>query len=291
MQNILRPIYQERASQRNTLGILIYEKLHTNSPSTDDFDVILLIVVKDAEEDWFVKHYEFEEKTAAMHIVDEQLLNYWIETSGYRKVIDWLINGRIVFDRNEYLDQLKNKLEEFPEQTRRLRKTIEYAKLIRCYRECKALYEAKHYMDANSMMVRSLHYLARVAVLEKGFYPEITVWNQVKKIDPEIYKLYVELIESEEPIDKRIKLMLIASEFTIQDRAYRGAEHLLTIMKEKEEPWTFGELKVHPEVQHYTLDLSILLEYLVERGIVEASLKETKGKDIYHRQYLVKTGR
>ncbi len=62
MENLLRPIYQERASQPNTLGVLLYEKLHDQSPVTDNFDVILLIVVREAEEDWYVKHYEFEQK-------------------------------------------------------------------------------------------------------------------------------------------------------------------------------------------------------------------------------------
>ncbi|GEL78173.1 nucleotidyltransferase-like protein [Tenuibacillus multivorans] len=288
MENLLRPIYQERASQPNTLGVLVYEKLHHNSPVTDSFDVILLIVVREAEEDWYVKHYEYEDKTAAMHIVREDLLGQWIETSGYRKVIDWLINGKIVFDRNEYLSHLREKLREFPEITRQLRKCVEFAKLIRTYRECKDLFAAKHYLDANSLMVRSLHYLARVAVLEKGLHPEVTVWNQVKRFDPEVYKLYEELMESEEPPEKRIQLMLLASDFAIHSRAERGAEHLLNIMREKNEPWSFGELKVHPETQYYTLDLSILLEYLVERRIVETKAVETKGQNIYHRQYLVK---
>ncbi|TFB13872.1 hypothetical protein E3U55_15005 [Filobacillus milosensis] len=287
MENLLRPIYQERASQPNTLGVLLYEKLHDHSPATDNFDVILLIVVREAADDWYVKHYEFENKTAAMHIVDEQLLNSWIETSGYRKVIDWLINGKIVFDRNEYLANKKEELREFPEKNRKMRKAVEFAKLIRAYRECKDLFSSKHYLDANSLMVRSLHYLARVTVLEKGFHPEITVWNQVKKIDPEVYKLYEELMESEEPPEKKISLMLLASDFAIHSRAERGAEHLLDIMKEKDEPWSFGELKVHPETQHYSLDLSLLLEYLVEREIINIYLVETKGKGIFHRQYIV----
>ncbi|RPF50533.1 nucleotidyltransferase-like protein [Aquisalibacillus elongatus] len=288
MENVLRPIYQEKASQPNTLGVLIYEKHQDQSPVTDNFDVILLIVSRNSDDEWFVKHYEFENKTAAMHIVDEDLLNEWIRTSGYRKVIDWLINGKIVFDRNEYLSNLKEKLREFPEHNRKLKKAIEFAKLIRAYRECKDLFHSKHYLDANSLMIRSLHYLARVTVLEKGFHPEITVWNQVKRIDPEVYKLYEELMESNEPTDKRISLMLLASDFAIHSRAEQGAEHLLDIMKEKDEPWSFSELKVHPETQHYTLDLSILLEYLVERKIIDIELVETKGKNIYHRKYTVK---
>ncbi|WP_027964199.1 nucleotidyltransferase-like protein [Halalkalibacillus halophilus] len=285
MEDTLRPLYQERAGHPNTLGVMLLEKTDSNSSVTDHFDCILLIIVKEAEEDWFVKHYEFEGKTAAMHIIDEGLLNTWIETSGYRKIIEWLTTGRIIFDRNEYLSQLKEELRDFPERTRKLRKAIEFAKLVRSYRECKELFEMKHYLDANSLMIRSLHYLARLAVLEKGFHPEVIVWHQVKKIDPEVNKLYQELISSDEPVEKRIQLMMLASDFAIHSRAEQGAAHLLEIMHERNEPWTFGELKLHPEVEKYKLDLSILIEYLVERGIVGVNLAETKGKKIFHRQY------
>ncbi|WP_017186489.1 nucleotidyltransferase-like protein [Alkalibacillus haloalkaliphilus] len=288
MEDVLRPIYQERASSSSTLGILMLEKVESHKSVTDYFDCILLVIVNSSEEDWYVKHYEFNNKKAAMHIVTEKLLKEWINTSGYRKVVDWLTRGTIIFDRNEYLAQLKARLRDFPESTRQLRKAIEFAKLVRSYRECKELFESKHYLDANSLMVRSLHYLARLTVLEKGFHPEIIVWHQVKRIDPEVYKLYQELIESEEPAEKRIQLMMLASDFAIHSRAEQGAAHLLDIMRQQEEPWTFGDLKVHPEIKHYTLDLSILLEYLVERDIVETKLIETKGKNVYHRCYQVK---
>jgi hypothetical protein len=47
MKDILRPIYQERASQSNTLGVLMVEKRQKSSHTTDTFDVILLIIVKE----------------------------------------------------------------------------------------------------------------------------------------------------------------------------------------------------------------------------------------------------
>ncbi|MBO8157838.1 MAG: hypothetical protein H0Z32_15535 [Bacillaceae bacterium] len=285
MENVLRPIYQERASHQNTLGILMVEKEQPVSPVTDNFDVILFIIVRNADEPWYVKHYEYENKKAAMHIVDETLLNTWIETSGYRKVIQWLTDGKIIFDRNEYMADLKEKLHNFPEENRGLRKAIEFAKLIRAYTECKNFYSSGQYLDAYSMMVRSLHYLARLSVIEKGFYPEITVWNQVKKIEPEIYKLYEEFTQSTEPTDKKVQLMLLASEYAINSRAERCAQHLIHIMQTKDTPWSFGELKIHPEIEKYALDLSALLEYLVERKMVKVVNEETKGKYIFHRKY------
>lgn len=288
MESVLRPIYQERASQSNTLGVIIFEKKKPISPVTDNFDVILFIIVREAEEQWYVKHYDFEGKTAAMHIVDERLLNKWIETSGYRRAIEWIINGKVVFDRNEYVMGLKEKLRDFPQETRKVRMIIEFGKLIRSYRECKDLFNSKQYLDAYSNMVRSLHYLARLSVIEKGFHPEITVWNQVRRIEPEVHKLYEELIHSEESTDKRVQLMLLAVEFAINARAEMCVSHLLSVMKSNTDPWSFGELKIHPEIEPYALDLGALLEYLVEKNIIEVVKVETKGKSIYQRKYHLK---
>ncbi|MCP3033384.1 nucleotidyltransferase-like protein [Halobacillus sp. A1] len=285
MEDLLRPIYQERASQANTLGVLILEKKKPISPVTDNFDVILFIIVKHAEDDWYVKHYEFADKSAAMHIVDETLLQHWIDTSSYRRSVEWVINGSIIFERNDYISSLKEKLRSFPTETRDLKKAIEFAKLIRSYSESKDLYENGHHLDAYSRMVSSLHHLARLAIIEKGFHPEVTVWNQVKKIEPEIYKYYEELIMSKESTEKRVQLMTLAVEHAISIRAGSSAKHLLELMKQKEQPWSFGELKVHPEIEEYALDLSSMIEYLVEKELVEVVLQDTKGSDIYHRTY------
>ena len=55
MEDILRPIYQERASQLNTLGILLIEKAGNDRSLTDTFDAVLLIVAKEATQPRFYK--------------------------------------------------------------------------------------------------------------------------------------------------------------------------------------------------------------------------------------------
>ncbi|MEQ6378543.1 nucleotidyltransferase-like protein [Bacillaceae bacterium S4-13-56] len=288
MEDLLRPIYQERASASNTLGILLLEKNKPISPLTDNFDAILLVVVHDAEVPWFVKHYEFQSGIAALHIVDHEKLHEWIDNSSYRRAVEWIIHGDIIFDRNEYMVGLKKELQEFPQGDRDRKLMMEFGKLIRAYLECKDLFQSNQILDSYSRMIHSLHYLARLAVIEKGFRPEVTVWNQVKKMDPEIHKLYQELITSQEPPEKRIQLLLLATEVAINSRVKTAIRHLKQIMQEKDEPWTFGDLRLHPETQLYSKDLSAVVEYLVEKDILKVSLKETKGKDIFHRTYLVK---
>jgi hypothetical protein len=285
MEDILRPIYQERASMQSTLGILLIEKRINATPLTDNFDYILFVIVNEADESLFVKHYTYRDEKAALHIVHEQQLKDWLLLGNNKKVVDWIQNGKILFDRNEYVANLKTELREFPFYGRKIKMGIEFAKLIRRYMDGKAFFENGHFLDAYNNIVHSLHHLARLEIIEQGFYPEVTVWNQVKHIEPEIFKLYEELVSSEESLEKRLELLFLASEFLIYSRTNLGSQHVIEIIEAKDDSWSIAELMEHPELIHYSVDLSVLLEYLIDKGLLEVIKVETKGQEVYHRYY------
>ncbi|GAA0341426.1 nucleotidyltransferase-like protein [Bacillus carboniphilus] len=284
MEDILRPIYQEKASLPSTLGITLILKSQKASPLTDTFDAVLLVITNDSSHKVFVKHYAYGDQKAALHIVHEDQLREWIMFGTNRKIFEWLYSGKILFDRNEFMDRLKEELRDFPFYGRKVKMGLEFAKLIRRYMDGKAFFENKQYLDAYNHIVHSLHHLGRLAVIENGFHPEVTVWNQVKQIEPEIYKLYEELVISEESLDKRLELLFLASEFLIHSKTEIGAGHLLEVMKEKEY-WQFQELLSHENLERYSVDLGMLIEYLVEKKIIQVVERETKGPGLYHRYY------
>lgn len=286
MNDILRPIYQERASQPNTLGVMMIEKKHKSSHTTDTFDVILLIIVKEAESPLLIKHYTYDEHKAAMHIVTESLLKEWLLLGTNRKIFEWLDIAKILFDRNEYIANLKTELREFPFNGRKIKMGLEFAKLIRRYVDGKDLFENRQFLDAYNYVVHSLHHLARLAVIENGLHPELTVWQQVKQIEPEIVKLYEELVNSEETIEKRLELLFLASEFMIHSKTSVGCAHLLEVLSNKEY-WTFNEIQTDKELLPYSVDMAVLIEYLIEKGLVDVVSVETKGQGIFHRCYRV----
>ncbi|MGM7724171.1 nucleotidyltransferase-like protein [uncultured Metabacillus sp.] len=286
MENILRPIYQERASHSNTLAIIMIEKRNQTSPLTDNLDVALLVIIKDSDHSLFVKHYEYEDKKASLTVMSEDELNEAILLGTNRRIVDWVLNGKILFDRNEYIIGLIERLRTFPFSERKLKIGIEYGKLIRRYLEGKVFFESKQLLDAYYHIVHALHHLARLEVIDQGFHPEVTVWNQVKKIEPQIYKLYKELVESDESLEKRLELLFLASDFLIHSKTEVGAAHILRVMAEKEY-WLYNELHHHPELKYYSVDLSVLLEYLVEKNYVSIKRIETKGKEVFHRAYFV----
>jgi hypothetical protein len=287
MDHHLQPLYEEYASDINTLGILIMEKTEPNSPITDGFDVILLIIVRNTNEAWYTKHYKMEEKSIALHIVNKDTLMNWIDTSGYRRAVEWIIYGKAVLDRNGYVFQLKNQLRDFPVDKRELRKTIEFGKLVKSYHEAKYLFELGEYKDTYSKILYSLHYLARLAVIEQGYYPEVTVWRQVRQIDLEVYKLYEEFIDSKEKLEKRVQLMLIAMDFIISSRAEDSAKHLLNMMRSKVSAWSYTELKSMPMVESYSLDLAALFSYLLDKEIIKTVKEKTWDADFLERKYVL----
>jgi hypothetical protein len=290
MEDVLRPIYQERASNPDTLGIVLIEKKKSESPVTDNLDAVILVITKEAEHPLFVKHYEYKEDTAGLCIITEALLHDWMLNGTNRRVVDWLFNGKVLFDRNEYVESLKHRLQSFPYEDRLRKMGIEFAKLIRRFMEGKDLYESKHYLDAVNHMVHALHHLGRLSVLEHGFHPEVTVWNQVKKIEPQIHKLYEELLTGEESLEKRLELLFLAIEFLINERKESGSKHLVNLLTQKSEPWAFADIMNHPEVKTYAIDLGVLMEFLVEKEIVFVHNIETKGKGLYHRYYYAEAG-
>ncbi|MDR4229446.1 hypothetical protein FO507_19125 [Bacillus mojavensis] len=287
MENLLRPIYQERASHPNTLAVIMIERRNKTSSLTDNFDAALLVIVKQSDKPVFIKHYEFDHKTASLHVITDAQVQEWILLGTNRRMIDWIVNGRVMFDRNEYIAELIDRLNTFPFAERKLKIGLEYGKLIRRYVEGKAFFEANQFLDAYNAVVHALHHLARIEVIDRGFHPETTVWSQVRQIEPQVYKLYSELIESHESLEKRLELLFLANDFLIHSKAEIGSAHLFEVMKEKD-IWQFSELLQHPDLIHFTQDLGVMLDYLTEKGLISVCRMETKGQAVFHRGYSFK---
>lgn len=286
MEHILRPIYQERASQPETLGVILINKRIDSLNVTDTFDTVLLIIVKEAEHPIFSKHYQYGESKMVMHIITEERLRKWIAIGSNKRLIDWIFHGKVIFDRNEFLFHLKSELQEFPFDGRKLKTGIQYCKLIRRFLEGKEQFELKNYLDAYNHVMDCLHHLARLSIIDSGLYPEVTVWAQVKKLEPAIYKLYEELITSTESLEKRLELIFLASEFLINSRARDGAQHILETMLTKD-TWTIQEMYDHKELSYYSTDLVVMVEYLIEKGFILVDPLVAKNELIFHRNYKV----
>ena len=288
MDYILRSIYQERASQPETLGVILVNKREDQINLTDTFDTIILIIVKEAQQPIFTKHYCYEERKVAMHVVTEDLINKWIYIGRNRRLVDWIFHGKVMFERNEYMSNLNMKLEDFSFFGRKIKAGVQFAKLVRSYHEGKEFFQRGDYLDAYNHVVKSLQYLARLSIIESGLYPEVTVWSQVKKIEPSIYKLYEELVTSRESIEKRLELLFLAIEFSMNSRIQSCSQHIMETLITKD-LWTIQDLHNHHELRYYSVELELFVEFLIEKGYIIIEEIESKNESISHRLYRANT--
>ncbi|KAE9622342.1 hypothetical protein, partial [Parasedimentitalea maritima] len=151
--------------------------------------------------------------------------------------------------------------------------TIQFTKLIRRFEEGKALFENDLLLDAYSNMMHALHHLARLSVIRFGYYPEMNVWEQVRHIDPQTFRLYQELLNSEETLKKRIELLIIATDFAIHSVTEVGTQHFLSIVASGIS--TLSEFMKNEEVKDYRIDIELLVRRLVENGFLIYKKKAT----------------
>jgi len=286
VEDLLRPIYQERASEPNTLGIIAVTKKELDIPITNNFDTVLLLVVQEQSENVFVKQYQVGQEKAIMYSISIDTMVDSLTYSTNKKVFEWIHYGKIIFDRNETLTALKERFLEYPKDRRELKMNIEYAKLIKRYKNGKVLFEQGNYLDAYNSIIHSLHHLARLAIIEKGFHPEVTVWKQVKTIDAQIYKLYEELVFSSEGLNERLELLFLASDFLIYSKLKTCLKHFFDILSQQE-LWSVTEIYNHPDIYPYSIDLDTLLEYLIEKKVLHFELERTKNEKVYKLLYKI----
>lgn len=178
------------------------------------------------------------------------------------------MRGEILFDRDQYLAQIRQRLLAFPDELRKQKMLAEFAAFLRTYLHAKQDLQDGNILDAHSHILTSLHHWAHIVLIEEGVHPELTVWAQIKGYNPGVYKLYEELTVSPETLEQRVHLVLLACEFHVMSKMKSCCRLLLDLMENREEPWSVMELYNHPELRHLRVDLSLLLQKLVVRGFI-----------------------
>ncbi|WP_374724575.1 nucleotidyltransferase-like protein [Calidifontibacillus erzurumensis] len=287
MDERLRPILEENAADENTLGILLYENEKKNWLGSEQPDVNLIVLMRELEFDknpYMIDHYIVDQLKITVHTVSEQQLCRHLKYSNY---LQWILNGQVLFEKENSIQKLRIKLQEIPINIRKKKICIEFANLIKCYSMGKEFYERKQYLDAFTLMVQALQHLATLSVLEHGLYPANSLWNQVKKLEPEVYTFYLELSESNEPIEKRVQLLFLELGFATSSRTRIGSSYLLEIMKSKDE-WTLKDLVNDERLIEFAPNLELFLQYLALKNIVAVDDQNSKGSAVYQRKYKVR---
>jgi len=251
------------------VSLLSFANDNRSDPLMSGFDIMLLLVTDEDAVSESISHYIKEDVRIQERRVSAKRLEQWLFDDDRRVVIEWLLKGEIWIDRTGYLRSLRDRLVQFDQELRDRKLLKEFAKFLRTYSQSKEYLNQNYLLDAYTNILTALHHWARIAVIESGAHPEVIVWQQVYQINPGVYKLYDELTHSDETLEQRIQLLVLACEFAIVSKMKDCCALLLRILGSRSQPWSVSELQEHPQIKHLDIDLSPVLKKLVAKSLVK----------------------
>ncbi|KRE91307.1 hypothetical protein ASG89_34235 [Paenibacillus sp. Soil766] len=236
---------------------------------TDGFDTLFLIVTNDLRLNNHTTNYIRDDSRIQERWTDPTSIEQWIRHGVNRNILHWLLKGEILLDQNTYLEGLRHRILEFPGDLREHKLLIEFSHFLRKYLQSKEYILDDHILDAYNNILEALHHWARIVIVEDGYHPEITVWRQIRAINPGVYKLYEELTMSKETLKQRVQLVLLACEFSVMSKMERCCEAFIQILRDSEHPLSSDELQQHTQLIEIKSELPLLLNKLVKKGLIK----------------------
>jgi hypothetical protein len=230
----------------NLVGLTVVENPYPYNPLIDGLDLLVLVLIDAKEQLNTTEHVQIDTKRVLVRAIDLSSLDEWVSGGENRNIIEWLVRGEILLDRDGYLGSVRDKLLQFPVSMREQKRFTEFAGFLRTYLQAKQDLTDGNLLDAYSHVLTALHHWAHIVLIEEGRHPELTVWKQLRRVHPGIYKLYEELTVSPETLEQRVQLVLLGCE----------------------EAWSIAELQTHPAINVLHVDLSLVLQKLVQREYI-----------------------
>ncbi|WP_419871774.1 nucleotidyltransferase-like protein [Candidatus Pristimantibacillus sp. PTI5] len=252
----------------NVIGLAVIENPYPYNPLIDGLDLLVLVVVKEEHACNETEHVQIEGQRVMIRTIDSTGLTEWLSGGENRNIIEWLVRGEILLDRDGYLSNVRERLLQFPDSMREQKQFSEFAGFLRTYLQAKQDLLDGNLLDAYSHVLTALNHWAHIVLIEEGRHPELTVWKQLKRVHPGIYKLYEELTVSPETLEQRVQLVMLACEFSVMTKMKTSCVLLFNILRSREEPWSIAELQSHSSIHALHVDLSLVLQKLVKREYI-----------------------
>jgi hypothetical protein len=264
---------EQLGKEEGLISLLLVANPFSYQPLIDGMDRLALIVTRAADLNGETEHWIWKDDRIQVRRVTPETLESWIVSGDNRNVVHWLVEGEIKIDRESYLESLRDRLMEWSPLIREQKLLSEFSRFVRTYLQAKQDLKDGQILDAYSNVLSSLHYWAHIALVEQGMHPELTVWDQIRRVNPGIYKLFEELTTSGETLEQRVQLVLLACEFSVLNKMESSCALLIRLIERREQSWTPAELLQHPDLSSLSLDMSILLQKLVKRGCIREIAK------------------
>ncbi|MFD0588681.1 nucleotidyltransferase-like protein [Paenibacillus sp. GCM10027627] len=289
MEPIKNHVVDAYRGQPGLLAISYTKNPYPYNPVIDGLDMLILLLVEKQAASEAAEHVQWDGMRALVRTLDKEELELWITGGENRNIIEWLVRGEILLDRDGYLANVRERLLQFPESMREQKQFIEFSGFLRTYLQAKQDLLDGNLLDAYSHILTALHHWAHIVLIEDGRHPELTVWKQLKRVHPGVYKLYEELTASPETLEQRVQLVMLACEFSVMSKMKDCCAILLDLMSSREEPWSIGELQMHPTISILQVELSLVIQKLVKRSYIRevAVMQDPKDTGAIELRYMV----
>jgi len=264
VEHIKRQLIDHYSVQLDVEGLVFLHNTERFPFHANDYMYFLLIISRNETVSNHAELLNFCSERIFVRTVHKSSMEYPLANHKRFNFIDWLLSGEIIYDAGEYLSKLKAHLIAFPDELREQRKLYEFSGYVSTLYQTKKNLAEGNVLDAYSQILLSIHHWAHIVLIEEGIHPELTVWKQLRRVHPGVYKLYEELIASPETIEQRVELVMLACEFSIMSKMREYCKYLITIMDEREEPWSISELQSHPKLKHLVDNLILVVQKLVQ---------------------------
>jgi hypothetical protein len=269
VEDIKKRILERYETRLDIEGLVLMQNTERFPFHTNEYDYYVLAIYSSELIMRKVEHLEIENVRVFIRTVHQSdVENSAVNVSRYQ-LMDWLISGEIIADRNGLMLELKQHILKFPNELRNQRKFKEYCGFLETLFQAKRNLSTGNALDAYSQILIAIHHWARIVLIEEGLHPELTVWKQMRKVHPGIYKLYEELIASPETVEQRVELVMLACEFSAVNKMKSCCLHLLDIMKEKADAWSISELQSHSKLRYLVEDMTLVVQKLVKGHLLK----------------------
>jgi hypothetical protein len=255
-------------SEDEVISLLMVANPLAYQPLIDGMDRIALLVVNTVRPGMEIEHMMWDDAKVQVRRATPMMLERLIMSGENHNVIQWLVQGEIVVDPTHYLRDLSKRLLEWSPLLREQKLLSEFSRFVCTYLQAKQDIREGQVLDAYANVLSSLHYWARILLVEEGMHPELTVWEQMLRVNIGVYKLFEELTTSAETLEQRVQLVLLACEFSVLNKMKSSCSLLIRLVESRTEAWAPAELLRHPSLSGLSLDISVLLHKLVKRGCI-----------------------
>ncbi|WP_274365471.1 nucleotidyltransferase-like protein [Paenibacillus thermotolerans] len=276
----MRTFIESRYKHRKDVhGLVLVERPMQFSALIDGFDALVLVITDGDPRNGRTHYYSKDNHYIQERWYDRTSFEAKLAPGGDKDVQQWVMAGEICMDTNGFLAKGKSQLLTFTPMKREKRLLSEFSLFLRHFILSKNYLDGGDVLDALSHIVTAVHHWARLSIVEQGHTPELTVWKQVKRLNPGIFKLYEELTMSQESVEQRVRLAHLACDFSVMSKLEDCCSLLIRILKSRSEPWSAAELEMHPELSSIQGELHLVLKKLAGKSLVKEVLVPA-GSDI-----------